>query len=107
MRLWFFALAGLALWALLGSPNADIAGLFWPSGPAPWEQVDALYYPDRRRLSDHRMARGVGSLDACRAWVRAMAEANDDRGLSRGDYECAVGKLRDWGGVGVYRVTVR
>lgn len=68
------AFGGLGLWLTFGGPADDLAGLFWAERPAPWEKVDAFYYPDRHDLSVHRTARDVKSLDGCRSWVRAMAE---------------------------------
>ncbi len=107
MKLRYLAIGAVALWAVFGSPTDDVAGLFWTDRPATWEQVDAVYYPDRHRLSIHRMARGVGSLDACRSWVRAVADAQGDPGLSRGDYECGIGKVREMGDETIYRITAR
>lgn len=107
MRLPHFATGGFCVWAAFGSPANDLAGLFWPERPAPWERIDAFYYPDRRNFSVHRAAHDVGSLGGCRSWVRAMAEANADPGVTHGDYECGVGKLREWGGLTVYRITAR
>lgn len=107
MKLRYLAFGGLGLWAAFRSPANDVAGLFWPERPAPWEAVDAFYYPDRQNLSVHREARGVGGVDGCRSWARAMAETHADPGVRRGDYECGVGKLREWGDLTVYRITVR
>ena len=103
----YLALGGLGLWLTFGGPADNLAGLFWAERPAPWEKVDAFYYPDRHDLSVHRAARDVKSLDGCRSWVRAMAEVGTDPGMERGDYECGVGKLREMGDVTVYRFTVR
>src|SRR5689334_10257410 len=105
MKLRYLVFAGLAVWAVLGSPINYAAGVFWPAKPAPWEAVDAYYYPDPSNLSVHKAALGVGSLDACRSWVRAMAAVNSDPGVTRGDYECGVGKLQMLGDMTVYRIT--
>jgi hypothetical protein len=107
MKLRYLAFGGLCAWAVFGTPNSDLAGLFWGKGPAPWESVDAFYYPNRHNLSVHRAAHNVGSLDGCRAWVRKAARADADPALTRGDYECGVGKLEPFGGMTVYRITVR
>lgn len=108
MRLGALALAVFVGWVMLGSPANDVAGWFWSEGPAPWEGVDAFYYPDRSRLSVHEQRLDVGSLDVCRRWAYAAAAAKNDPRLQRGDYECSVGFMRELGdGMKVYRITVR
>ena len=107
MKMRYFAVGALCLWALFGSPTNDLAGVFWSQRPAPWEAVDAFYYPDRHNLSIHRAAYNLGSLDGCRSWVRPMGQTNADPSLTRGDYECGIGKLRELGDLTVYRITVR
>jgi hypothetical protein len=95
-------------WLIVGRPMNDLAGLFWPELPAPWEKVDAFYYPDRHNLSVHRGAYNVDGIAGCRSWVTAAAAANFDPRISCGDYECAIGKLQSLGdGLTVYRLTVR
>ncbi len=54
-----------------------------------------------------KSALGLGSVQECRDKVAAIAAANGDPILSRGDSECGIGKLQDFGGVGMYRATVR
>jgi hypothetical protein len=95
-------LVGLALWFVFGDPT----GSFWPDGPAPWESVDAFYYKGRNLLIDKHQF-DVGSLEACRAWVRSAAAADGDPELHHTDYECGVGYLRNSGGIRVYRLTIR
>lgn len=107
MKLRYLAIGGVCLWLAFGNPADSLAGLFWAGSPAPWEKVDAFYYPNRHNLSVHRTALNVGSLDGCRSWVQAMAEANADPGVRRGDYECGVGKLQEIGDLTMYRITVR
>ena len=85
-------------WLVVGRPMNDPASLFWPTRPAPWENVDAFYYPDKQNLSVHRSANKVDGIAGCRSWVNAAAAANSDPRMSRGDYECAVGKLQSLGG---------
>jgi hypothetical protein len=95
-------------WLIVGHPMNDLADLFWPERPAPWEAVDAFYYPDRHNLSVHRSANKVDGIAGCRSWVIAAAAANADPRMSRGDFECAIGKLQSLGdGLTVYRLTVR
>jgi len=100
-------LCALVAWALFGSPKNDTANLLWPNDAAPWEAVDAFYYPDRNDLTQHVAMRGFDTVDKCRDWVGAAAANNRDAGLLRGDYECAVGKMDDLGGLSVYRLTIR
>jgi hypothetical protein len=42
-----FGILGLIVWGALGNPTQTIAGWLWPHSPAPWEGVDAYYYPTR------------------------------------------------------------
>jgi len=100
-------MAGLALWFFVGEPLVAIANWFWPETPAPWEDVDAVYYPDRGNLLVEVSAPHVGTIEACRAWVYDRAAANSDPALTRGDYECGVGFLRNMGPLRIYRLTVR
>lgn len=95
------------LWFWLGNPQRDVAEWFYKSDAAPWETVDAFYYPDRSDLSDWREARNLTSSEECRDWVYAAAASNNDPGLQRGDYECALGKPYDYSGMAVYRATIR
>jgi hypothetical protein len=99
---WLFVLV-LGLWVLFGSPKKDVANSLWSDQAAPWESVDAFYYPNRSDLSRHQRAAGLASVDACRAWVNDVSAAHNDIGVKRGDYECGVGYL----GMRVYRTTVR
>jgi hypothetical protein len=92
---------------IFGTPISDFSNFVWPNSPAPWEQVDAFYYPSRSNLTAHQEAYDVKSLDGCRAWVATQARSQDDPRLSRGDYECAIGKIKDFGGLTVYRITTR
>jgi hypothetical protein len=97
----------LILSAFTLSGCSPVENLFWPDSPAPWENVDAVFYPDKDNLALDRQARDVGSLNACRTWVRSMAAAMGDPGMERSDYECGVGRQGTVGDLGVYRLTVR
>ena len=99
----------LALVGLSGcdNPASTAANWFWPDSAAPWEDVDAVYYPNKYDLTVHQIGRDVGSLENCRAWVGAKAVRYNDPNLERGDYECGVGRLRTFGDLAVYRITVR
>ena len=95
------------LWFWLGNPQRDVAEWFYKTDAAPWETVDAFYYPDRSNLADWREARNLTSVEACRDWVYASAAINSDPALQRGDYECALGKPYSYGVLSVYRATIR
>jgi hypothetical protein len=97
----------VVLWFAFGSPKNDIAGMFWSDGPAPWEEVTGFYYPNRNDLTIHIQSGQYESLDGCRSWVYAQARQHDDPGIGRGDYECGVGYMKSWGGINVYRLTLR
>ncbi|QKK31869.1 hypothetical protein FE844_020795 [Rhizobium indicum] len=100
--------AGAGLWFWFGDPGKFLANLIYKSDAAPWETVDAFYYPDRSNLLVFATKGGLRDVDECRAAVRGLAYAASDPGLSRGDYECGVGKLDgDYYGLSVYRLTVR
>jgi hypothetical protein len=97
---------GMILWFIFGDPGRTIAGWFWEYDAAPWERVDAFYYPDRNNLEKVHQHSNVGGVQECRDWVNSMAASNGDRSLSRGDYECGVGEPKEWYGMKVYRTTV-
>lgn len=97
----------LVVWAIFGTPLKDVANWFWPESAAPWESVDAYYYPDRYDLSKELSASDVGGLGDCRAWVDYQARLKDDPGILRGDYECGVGEVENLGDLRVYRITIR
>jgi len=95
----------VVLVVLFGHPLDFIAGIFWSESNAPWEKVDAFYYPDANNLSDWESRMDVGSVQACRDWVEDSAAAKGDSDMQRGDYECGVGcKQQD--GFNVCRLTV-
>jgi len=107
MRLGWIIGAVAFAWFALGTPASDIAGWTWGDRPAPWERVDAFYYPNRNNLSQDQRRLDVGTVEACRSWVLTIAAQNNDPNISRGDYECGVGFLKNLGGFRVYRVTTR
>ena len=95
------------IWLALGDPKNDLARWLWQESVAPWEQVDAFYYPDRRNLQvDERML-DVGSLENCRMLVRMSASARGDPELRHGAYDCGIGFVRNSGGLRLYRNRVR
>lgn len=70
-------------------------------------QVDAYYYPDAGNLSEYEVRLDVGSVESCRDWVHARAASNGDPDLQSGDYECGIDPRERFGGITVYRETVR
>lgn len=100
-------LVGGGLWIWLGDPLKDLAEWFYKENAAPWETVDAFYYPDRSNLTIWRTGKKMPNVQTCRDWVYAMAATYSDPALRRGDYECALGEARNLGGISVYRATVR
>ena len=101
-------LIALAAWAYFGSPKRDVADWFWKDDAAPWETVDAFYYPDRQNLSVDVRRLGIATVSECRAWVAAQAASRNDPGIQRGSYECGVGfQYLFAGNLRVYRRTVR
>ena len=97
---------GLIVWGALGNPIQAIAGWVWPHSPAPWERVDAIYYPDKENPLVSVDNQDVGGLTQCRAWVSSAAAEQNDPGLQRGEYQCGVG-YRYSQGLNNYRLTVR
>lgn len=97
----------LVVWVIFGTPLKDMANGFWSESVAPWESVDAYYYPDRYDLTNTVTASNVGGLEDCRAWVDYQARLKDDPGILRGDYECGVGEAENLGDLKVYRITAR
>ena len=79
----------------------------WPHSPAPWEAVDAFYYPDKNNLTISTDNFDVGGLAQCRIWASSAAAKRNDPQLERGDYECRVGYLTSQGSLKGYRLTVR
>lgn len=97
----------VGLWFVFGDPGKTTANWFWEKSAAPWESVDAFYYPDRTDLTIHQSRVNLDDVDACRIWVRSAAAAQGDVLLMRGDYECGVGKIENVYDLSVYRITVR
>jgi hypothetical protein len=97
----------IALWIIFGNVPMNIADIFWQEEAAPWERVDAFYYPDRNNLTMYRKMPDLKSVDECRAWVRSSSALSGDDGLYRGDYECGIGILDNSGSYSIYRNTVR
>ena len=99
------AILSLLIWAAIGDPVQTVTNWLWPRSPAPWESVDAIYYPDKAHQLVSVDNQDVGSLTRCRAWVISVAKQNDP-GLQRGDYQCGV-EHRYSEGLNIYRLMVR
>lgn len=98
----------VAIWIIFGSPKKDIANWFYKESAAPWETVDAFYYPDKNDLNALKMMYGLNSVQACRDWVYREAAANGDAKLLKGDYECGIGRLsNEHYGIPIYRTDTR
>jgi hypothetical protein len=100
-------LIAIALWFIFGNAPMNIADMFWEEEAAPWETVDAFYYPDRNDLTQFQQTTDLDSVDDCRAWVSSAAALNGDPSLFRGDYECGIEVVDSLGSISVYRNTVR
>lgn len=104
----WIVVAAIGLWFFFGTPAKTVADWFWPESAAPWETVDAFYYPNRSDLAGGFLSQtGLTSVEDCRAWVYSAAASNEDPNLVSGDYECGIGFLDSFGGLSVYRTTVR
>ena len=86
MKLRYLVFAGLAFWAVLGSPMNYAAGMFWPAKPAPWEAVDAYYYPDHRSAGEADPAVREGRV--CNAEAKAPLALADPQLCRPGALDC-------------------
>jgi hypothetical protein len=99
---------GIVGWFAFGTPPGDVADWLWPDDAAPWETVDAFYYPNRSDLTRDVRKFDLDNVDGCRSWVNVQAHAHNDPWITQGDYECGVGYIESLGlGLRVYRTTVR
>ena len=80
-------LLAIGVWFMFGDPPKTVVNWFWESDAAPWETVDAFYYPNRNDLTQFQKMPGLNSLDDCRNSVRSITAKNGDSGIIRGDYE--------------------
>ncbi len=103
-----FIVGALILWAIFGSPMHDLAEWFYKYKPAPWEKVDAIYYPDNDNRAKHSIAAGLSSLDECRTWANSQASADNDPYFIRSSYLCWIGKTNEeFAGMQVYRTNAK
>jgi hypothetical protein len=92
-----FAGVLLVVWLIFGDPVTAVANLFYPAGPAPWEKIELVYFPDRHISSVYERTPDVGSLEECRNLAWRQAARRDDRDLERGAYECRVAAVHLFG----------
>ena len=106
------AIAGLAV-ASFGNPERHIADLFWSDDAAPWENVTAVYTPDRSEPRKIQITEAVFTdVAACRDHVMELAAEKGDPDLQKGSFECAVGFYPDKSAAdstvsGDYRLIIR
>ena len=94
-------------WFIFGKPISSGTDLLWPTSPAPWERVDAFYYPDKMDFAKLQTKRGFKTVPECKAWIKAQAAANNDPEMRQGKYKCAIGFMGNEFGKKVYRVLVK
>lgn len=95
------------LWCVFGEPLSDVAGLFFRSGPAPWEEIDLIYFPDRNSPSASEVTPDISSLDECRTRAFHLALQHDDPDMERGGYECRTTSARLFGSQRTYRLSLK
>lgn len=101
------AVAAIVLWMIFGDPVTSVANLFYSTGPAPWEEVDLIYFPDRRVPAVSESTPDLGSLEECRTWARHRAVEHDDRDMQRGAYACKTASERLFSSRRVYRLSLK
>jgi hypothetical protein len=97
----------MLVWFVLGEPLTHVANLFYGSGPAPWEEIDLVYLPDKRSPSVNEITSDLGSLAECRTWARHMAVQQDDLRMERGSYECRTVSASLFGSKRSYRLSLQ
>ena len=97
----------LLVWFVLGEPLNHVANLFYSAGPAPWEEIDLVYLPDKRSPSVNEITSDPGSLAECRSWARHMAAQQDDPRMERGSYQCRTASASLFGAQRSYRLSLQ
>jgi len=92
---------------IFGSAKKDLGNMLWPEDAAPWETVDAYYYPDDSDPSRFETATGLENKEQCRDWAYAAAARNRDPDLAQGDYECGIGKVNEFESITIYRIVAQ
>ena len=98
--------AGLFAWFALSNPKQDIADVIWPKSPAPWEQVDAYYYPYRDQTQQSHSAFHFQSVKDCRDWIEGKALEYGDTNPGEGAWRCAIGEYDKMSEQQTYRLTL-
>ncbi len=101
------AIAATVLWFVFGNPLSAVADLFYSTAPAPWEEIDLIYYPDKLDPSINKITSDLGSLAECRTWARHQADQQDDPRMGRGRYECRTVSARLFGSQHNYRLSLQ
>ena len=101
------AIAATVLWFVFGNPLSVVADLFFSSEPAPWEEIDLVYYPDKVDPSSNKITSDLGSLSECRTWAHHQADQHDDPRMERGRYECRTASASLFGSKRNYRLSLQ
>lgn len=99
-------LIALLLWFALGDPLLHIANLLYPDGPAPWEEIDLAFMPDRDDPRSELLFPDLRTLDECRTQARMQADQHDDYEMNRSLWTCRVVHPKLFGDERVMRLTV-
>ena len=91
----------------LAAFRGNIADWLWPTSVAPWEDVDAFYYPQSASVPSDDRKYGLASVDSCRRWVLSQAALRGDSKLEMTDYECGIGYVQNVGDLRKYRLILR
>jgi len=102
-----FVVAAIVIWFVFGEPLAAVAGLFYSSAPAPWEEIDLVYFPDKLDASTNKITSDLGSLSECRTWANHQAGQYDDPRMERGRYECRTASASLFGSQRNYRLSLQ
>ena len=100
-------IAATVLWVVFAEPVSNVADLFFSSGPAPWEEIDLIYYPDKLTPLLNKITSDVSSLEECRSLARYQAVQHDDPRMERGDYECRTASAGLFGSQRDYRLSLK
>ena len=96
----------LLVWLVLGEPLIHVANLLYAAAPAPWEDINLVYHPDKRSPSVNAITSDLGSFAECRSWARHMAAQQDDPRMERGSYQCRTASASLFGAQRSYRLSL-
>ena len=77
-------------WWMFGDPRQVLAHHAFPDRPAPWEAVNAVYFPDREDRATKLVRPRFVSMQECRNWIYREATRAGDPRLRRGDWACEI-----------------